>query len=130
MSPVSMLMIHNPMTLAFGDTAEMKKAISMLSEVKESIINAYELKTNLSRVKISHLMDEESWFNAKKAIEMGFADGILFEKDNKQDDQLEAMMFSKQGIVNSLMSKIPKKKVTNNPGTPIKQLDKRLELIK
>ncbi len=68
MSPVSMLMIHNPMTLAFGDTAEMKKAISMLSEVKESIINAYELKTNLSRVKISHLMDEESWFNARRPL--------------------------------------------------------------
>ncbi|MFA4886458.1 MAG: head maturation protease, ClpP-related, partial [Desulfotomaculaceae bacterium] len=82
MSPVSMLMIHNPMTIAFGDTEEMEKAIAMLGEVKESIINAYELKTGLSRARLSHLMDAESWFNAKKAVELGFADQILFQKEN------------------------------------------------
>lgn len=65
MSPVSMMMIHNPMTVAFGDVEEMGKAIAMLDEVKESIINAYELKTGLSRAKLARLMNEESWFNAK-----------------------------------------------------------------
>ena len=44
-SPVSMLMIHNPATVAMGDATEMQKAIAMLDEVKESIINAYEIKT-------------------------------------------------------------------------------------
>ena len=48
-SPVSMMMIHNPATIAFGDTTEMEKAIQMLSEVKKSIINAYEIKTGLYR---------------------------------------------------------------------------------
>ena len=66
MSPVSMMMIHNPMTIAIGDSSEMQRAIAMLDEVKESIINAYELKSNLSRTRISHLMDAESWFNAKR----------------------------------------------------------------
>ena len=60
-SPVSQIMIHNPMTAVFGDTQEMQKAISMLGEIKESIINAYEIKTGLSRARISRLMDEESW---------------------------------------------------------------------
>ena len=82
MSPVAMMMIHNPMTVAIGDTAEMQKAIAMLSEVKESIMNAYEIKTGLNRTKISHLMDAESWFNAKKAVELGFADKILFSDDS------------------------------------------------
>ena len=82
MSPVAMMMIHNPATIAIGDTAEMKKAIEMLDEVKESIMNAYEIKTGLNRTKISHLMDAESWFNAKKAVELGFADEILFDKEN------------------------------------------------
>ena len=67
MSPVSMLMIHNPMTVAMGNTDEMQKAIEMLNEVKESILNAYEIKTGLSRTKISHLMDSETWMNANKA---------------------------------------------------------------
>ena len=50
MSPVSMMMIHNPMTIAIGDTEEMEKAIAMLEEIKESIINAYELKTGCGKL--------------------------------------------------------------------------------
>ena len=76
-SPVSMLMIHNPSTIAMGDHAEMQKAIEMLDEVKESIINAYVLKTGLSRARLSHLMDAETWMNANTAIELGFADGLI-----------------------------------------------------
>ena len=76
-SPVSMLMIHNPSTIAMGDHAEMRKAIEMLDEVKESIINAYVLKTGLSRARLSHLMDAETWMNANTAIELGFADGLI-----------------------------------------------------
>ena len=77
MAPTSLMMIHNPMTVAFGSRDEMEKAIEMLEEVKESIINAYEIKTGLSRTKISHLMDCETWMNAKRAIELGFADEML-----------------------------------------------------
>lgn len=91
MSPVAMLMIHNPLTVAFGDSEEMKKAIDMLSEVKESIINAYELKTGLSRAKISHLMDAETWMDANKALELGFVDGILF-KDADTDEEDEEIV--------------------------------------
>ena len=57
MSPTALMMIHNPLTVAIGDSEEMQKAIDMLSEVKESIINAYEIKTGLSRAKLSHLME-------------------------------------------------------------------------
>jgi ATP-dependent Clp protease protease subunit len=55
MSPVAMMMIHNPMTVAIGDSAEMQRAIAMLDEVKESIMNAYEIKTGLTRAKIRTL---------------------------------------------------------------------------
>ena len=80
-SPVSMIMVHNPSTVAIGDTAEMQKAIEMLSEVKASIINAYQAKTGLSRNKLSKLMDEETWMDAGKAVELGFADGVI-ERDD------------------------------------------------
>ena len=129
MSPVAMMMIHNPMTVAIGDSAEMQKAIAMLDEVKESIMNAYEIKTGLTRTKISHLMDAESWFNAKKAVELGFADKILFSDDAEEagrDQDMEAVMFSRKAVTNSLLSKLtPEKK----PGTPIDQLEKRLSLL-
>ena len=77
MAPTAMMMIHNPLTAVFGNHDDMKKAIEMLDEVKESIINAYVLKTGQSRAKLSHLMDAETWMDATKALEFGFADGIL-----------------------------------------------------
>ena len=80
-SPVAMMMIHNPATMAMGEAKDMQKAIVMLNEVKESILNAYESKTGLTRARLSHMMDDETWFNAKKAVELGFADKILFDSD-------------------------------------------------
>lgn len=77
MSPVSMLMIHNPATMAVGDKDELARAMSMLEAVKDSIINAYQLKTGMSRAKLSKLMDQETWMDARAAIGMGFADELL-----------------------------------------------------
>lgn len=109
MSPVSMLMIHNPMTVAMGDSAEMQKAIEMLSEVKESIMNAYEIKTGMSRAKISHLMDAETWMNANKAVELGFADGILAREEPMEEQLANALMYSEAQVVNSLMDRLAEK---------------------
>ena len=81
MSPVSMMMIHNPATGAWGDYTAMEQAIAMLDEVKESILNAYVIKSGLSRAKLSHLMDAETWMNANKAVELGLADGILGQSE-------------------------------------------------
>ncbi len=78
-SPVAMLMIHDPSTIAMGNARDMEKAISTLNEVKESIINAYAFKTGLTHSRIAKLMENETWMNAKKAVELGFADEILFE---------------------------------------------------
>ncbi|MDW7658132.1 MAG: Clp protease ClpP [Bacillota bacterium] len=135
MSPVSMLMCHNPMTIAFGDTIEMERAIAMLSEVKESIINAYQIKTGLTRAKISHLMDAETWFNAKKAVELGFADDILFTSDNSAPES-EGILFSKLAVTNSLLSKLPRQPPrpkpeaqSEQPTHTIESLKKRLYLI-
>ena len=136
MSPVSMLMIHNPMTIAFGNKGEMEKAISMLDEVKESIINAYEIKTGLSRTKLSHLMDQETWMDANKAVELGFADDILkrSETTNIEVPQV-SMMYSKAQVVNSLMDKIASKckienKETDNTHVKADSLMERLFLMK
>ena len=120
-SPVSMLMIHNPATIAWGDHAEMQKAMDMLAEVKESIINAYVLKTGLSRPKLSHLMDAETWMDANKAVELGFADDIMAraktgpEEDGEGDTDGEekkspsahsSMLFSRRAADNALLNKV------------------------
>lgn len=119
MSPVSMMMIHNPATVAWGDHAEMKKAMELLDAVKESIINAYVRKTGQSRAKLSHLMDAETWMDANKAVELGFADDILFQKEEQGDDgdsvddstengtgASDSVMFSRRAVNNALMNKL------------------------
>ena len=134
-SPVSMLMIHNPMTAAFGNSEEMQKAIEMLSSVKDSIINAYEIKTGLSRAKLSHLMDAETWMDANKAVELGFADEIMQRGTESEDAPVPtvSMLYSKANVVNSLMEKIAAKcAITPKPTSTQKADDlmDRLNLIK
>ena len=138
-SPVSMLMIHNPMTAAFGNSDEMQKAIEMLGSVKDSIINAYEIKTGLSRAKLSHLMDAETWMDANKAVELGFADGIMSRTDEAEDmvAPTVSMLYSKANVVNSLMEKIaakcaiaPKPTVPERTGRSVDELRAKLNTIK
>ena len=131
-SPVSMMMIHNPATMAFGDSSEMQKAISMLDEVKESIINAYEIKTGMSRTKLSHLMDAETWMDANSAIEMGFADEIM---QRNTADAVEvpqvSNVYSRTAVTNHLMDKIATKcRIEQKPKTTADSLMERLDLIK
>ena len=142
MAPTALMMIHNPMTGAFGDHEDMQKAIEMLNEVKESIINAYEIRTNLSRAKLSHLMDSETWMNAKKAIELGFADDIL--TDEKREADVPAYEFSDKAVEKALINKItaktksvakakapePPVKPEVKPGRSVDDLMERLNLMK
>ena len=135
MSPVSMLMIHNPMTVAYGDSTEMQKAIEMLGSVKDSIINAYEIKTGLSRTKLAHLMDAETWMDANKAVELGFADEIMQRtaQPQAQESPTVSMLYSKANVVNSLMDKIAAKCAIERKPTKTHKADDlmdRLNLMK
>ena len=135
-SPVSMLMIHNPATMAMGDAAEMQKAIAMLDEVKESIINAYEIKTGMSRAKLSHLMDAETWMDAHTAVDLGFADEIMARPADAGAENHAAgpMLFSRAAVTNHLMDKLAAKcrieKKHTQPERSVDDLMERLNLMK
>ena len=124
-SPLGMLMIHNPMTVSIGDTYEMERTITFLAEIKESIINAYELKTGLSRAKISRLMDAETWMNAKKAVELGFADSVLYTDVQRPVTEVaDGLIFSRAAVTNSLLSKFGQG--TQNTNVDAEPFKKRL----
>ena len=135
-SPVSMMMIHNPATMAMGDAAEMQKAIAMLDEVKESIINAYEIKTGMSRAKLSHLMDAETWMDAHTAVDLGFADEIMTrpEVTGAENHAAGPMLFSRAAVTNHLMDKLAAKcRIEKKPTQPERSVDdlmERLNLMK
>lgn len=158
-SPVAMMMIHNPATIAMGNTKDMEAAIAMLNEVKESILNAYVDKTGLSRNKLSKMMDDETWFNAKKAVELGFADKVLFateekkkpeenqdpdEKEGKEPEEdgesdedekkkkfpfQNAYAYSRKSVADSFLNKVSDK-APEKATVPVDQLRKRLDLLK
>ena len=131
-SPVSMLMIHNPATMAMGDAAEMQKAIAMLDEVKESIINAYEIKTGMSRAKLSHLMDAETWMDAHTAVDLGFADEIMTRPEAAGADNHAAgpMLFSRAAVTNHLMDKLAAKcRIEKKPTKPERSVDDLMERL-
>ena len=131
MTPVSLMMIHNPLTIAMGDSDEMRKAIQLLDEVKESIINAYEIKTSMSRTKLSHLMDAETWMNAKKALELGFCDEIMYQPEAAQPESPEdSFTFSRRAVTNCLMDKVKAKLPKPEPEIKVSDLEKRLALLK
>jgi len=145
--------------LIAGEVADLQVGINLLSEVKESIINAYQTKSGLSRAKISHMMDAETWMSAHKAIEMKFADKILYESE-PADDSGDGFIFDQMTVTNALRNKLPgiqarmkylsdKQEEEKNSGSevvlkneeakqepiektmiPIAQLERRLELIK
>ena len=122
MAPTAMLMIHNPLTIVGGQKKDLDQAAQMLSETKESIINAYELKTNLPRAKISTMMDDETWMNVNKAIELGFADEMLGQDKNITDCYSYSDKQSNLVLLNKLK---PTTKLTNS----VKSLQKRLSLL-
>lgn len=129
MAPTALIMIHNPSMAAFGEQKDMEKAIDILNEVKESIINAYELKTGQSRTVLSHLMDSETWMNANKAIELGFADEIL--EDEKKQVPMEAYAFGAREFDVQLVNKISNKDVpASKKGRSVSELKDKLVTIK
>ena len=132
MAPTALMMIHNPATFAFGDHEDMRRAIEMLDEVKESIINAYEIKTGLSRAKLSHLMENETWMNANKAVELGFADGIL--EDAKRMPAADSYAFSgktvEAAIINKARAKAKPAAQAKPTGRSVDELMERLNLLK
>ena len=131
MAPTALIMIHNPSTSASGDHRDMSKTIELLNEVKESIINAYEIKTGLSRTVLSHMMDSVTWMNANKAIELKFADEILEDEKKKTSDV--SFAFSAHEFATRLLNKISSNvdvPSTTNTGRNINELKNKLNQIK
>ena len=105
MSPVAIMMIHNPLTEVYGYATDLRKTADVLDEVKESIMNAYQIKTGRSRNKISQMMDDESYMSARTAIKEGFADEMMYA-----DPKAEVidMAFNRHAVMNSTTEAVKK----------------------
>lgn len=91
-SPVAQIMIHPPYTYTEGDAADMEEAAQMLSAITEGALNVYERKCagKTSREELSRMIAASTWLDARRAVEVGLADGVLY--DDAED----------KGVYNSL----------------------------
>ena len=131
MSPTALLMIHDPSTIAMGNARDMEQAIATLNAVKDSIINAYTLKTGLRKSKISEMMENETWLDAKEALRLGFCDAILYTdeqdpeeepEDNHDTERITNMLFSTRQMDLAIMNRLGiEKKV--EPEKPVIGMD-------
>ncbi|WP_308807697.1 head maturation protease, ClpP-related [Alkalicoccobacillus plakortidis] len=100
----SMMMIHEASNIVWGSKRDMRKEADILEELEEGIIDIYETKATIDRDEIRQKVDDETWFSAKKAVELGFATNS--EGSKPSDDQTgQQNSFSnedKQGIMNEL----------------------------
>jgi ATP-dependent Clp protease, protease subunit len=101
MSPVAVMMIHNPLTRASGNMHDLRKVADVLDTVKDSIINAYVAKTGRPRNKISQMMDDETWMSANVAVKEGFADGVLYQDETFNAQNMKELSFNRLEVVNS-----------------------------
>jgi ATP-dependent Clp protease protease subunit len=128
MAPTALMMMHRPLTVAVGNSDDMQKAIHMLDEVQESIINAYQLRTGLPRGTLSQMMESETWLSASKAVELKFADGVLERQAGDDPPAPCGYQYSSRAAIHVLLNKLSPP-APQRPGTPVADLDKRLALL-
>lgn len=115
MSPVAVMMIHNPLCEVYGYASDLRQVADILDEIKEAIVNAYQLKTGRSRNKISAMMDDETYMSAKTAIKEGFADGMLYEDTAAHDVDMSFARSKVLGSTADAVKRIAAKLMENTP---------------
>ena len=77
-SPTAQLMIHKASVIGAGNADDFEHEANVLNGIDESIASAYELKTGMKQEDLLQMMANETWLNAKEAVDKGFADNIMF----------------------------------------------------
>lgn len=76
-APNAFFMIHNPWGVTIGDADLHRKMADTLDKVAlGAIVSTYRAKTGADVETIETWMDEETWFAAEQAAEVGFVDAV------------------------------------------------------
>jgi ATP-dependent Clp protease protease subunit len=72
----AMLMIHNPWSVAWGESKDFRKMADTLDTIRESMLEIYVDKTGMKSDEVIALLDAETWLTATEAVAQGFATQI------------------------------------------------------
>lgn len=118
-SPTAQLMIHKASVIGAGNADDFEHEAKVLNGIDESIASAYELKTGMKQEDLLQMMANETWLNAKEAVDKGFADNIMFSNDEDEEIVVTnsiSHLPSKQAI-NKFKNLIAKEKIKNEKQT-------------
>lgn len=93
MRDTAMFMIHDPSTIAWGTIDEMKQVVTVLEQVKETILNGYQAKTGKERAELARMMSAETWMTAQQAADFGFVDEVVSEGKKVKMPKVVRAMF-------------------------------------
>ncbi|KAA9253014.1 head maturation protease, ClpP-related [Streptococcus anginosus] len=131
MSPTSQMMIHKALVSTVGNSDDLEHESGVLNSIDESIAAAYELKTGLSQTDILQMMSNETWMNAKVAVDKGFADEIMFNESDDEPTFENAMhALPSKAAINKFKNLIAKEKLNKQPSQPKNSLrEKKLAVL-
>ena len=119
MSPTSQLMIHKASVSTVGNSDDLEHESEVLNGIDESIAMAYELKTGMKQTDILQLMSNETWMNAKAAVDKGFADEIMFnESDDEPMFENAVHALPSKSAINKFKNFIAKEKLNKQQSQP------------
>lgn len=114
-TPLGQLMIHNAATYTEGDKGTHASSIDLLEGVDKSIAKVYQAKTKLPENEILELMQKTTWMTAEKAVQLGFANGVLFDEEVDVNNSFELGTELPQGVIDKLKNELLKNVMRNNP---------------
>lgn len=101
------MMIHNCWVLAMGNRHDMREIAEWLEPFDAAMADVYTARSGMSAKKVAELMDNETWFGGKDAVDKGFADSFLPADQVKEDANARAA--AKDGLalrkVDALLAK-------------------------
>ncbi|MEE0126131.1 MAG: Clp protease ClpP [Enterococcus faecalis] len=136
MSPTAQMMIHKASVFGYGNSDDLEHQAKVLDGIDESIASAYEIRTGMKQEDLLKLMAEETWMNAKKALDLGFIDNIMFVNE---DEEEVGMTFSNsiykrpsKQVINKFKNLIAKEQLKNEKDSQpkISLRDQKLAILR
>ena len=125
-SPTAQIMIHKASVSTVGNSDDLEHESEVLNGIDESIAMAYELKTGMKQSDILQLMANETWLNAKAAVDKGFADEIMFnESDDEPTFENTIHTLPSKSAINKFKNLIAKEKLNKQPSQPTNSVRER-----
>lgn len=100
----SLLMIHNSWSSVSGNSKELKKIADDLEKINQQSINIYQEVSGLDEEKVKELLDNETWIDAKEAMELGFITSI--QSENKSNKASQSVKKSLMKMIKEAQAKI------------------------